>query len=429
MQYLIAILIICFLVIFHEFGHFLAAKMCGVGVTEFAVGMGPKLFGWTSKKSGTVYSVHLFPIGGFCAMRGEGDVENPEPDSFEGASVWKRMIICVMGPVFNLLLGFIAAFCLVAAIGQDYAIVTKPVSQASVQAGLMPGDRVVEYQGHKICTGRDLLVYRSLDPVNYDTVSLVVDRNGKDIPITYDAETETKYMIGINMNMEKDDLLVTGFLKDSPAKKAGLQSGDKIVKINGEDAVEFTNSKKYDGSEITVDYMRGNHLHTTSFKPVEMKISDCGFQAEARKIKHKNLLYDTAIEIRYDTILVWQSLYGLVTGRYGLSDFSSPVGVVKSMGDSAKEAAASSAAGASADVSVAATMVSFMILLTVNLGILNLLPLPALDGGHLAFYVVEAIRRKRVRPEVEARVHQIGLAVLMAFSIIIIIKDVVSIWL
>lgn len=333
--YAVAILVFLLLIIIHEFGHFIAAKLLGVRVNEFAVGFGPKLFSHQGKE--TKYSVNLIPFGGYCAMEGE-DESSEDEKAFCNKKAWKRFLIVVMGATFNLLLGLIIVAITLA---PAKAFTTTTVAQfnenaVSEQTGLMVDDRILEVDGRKIFATYDLSY--AFTNVKDGKIDITVERNG-----------------------EKK------LLKDVTFKTAEEQ-----------DITFLTVDFKVYGEKKTV----GSYIKQT-FK---MSISYCA--------------------------VVWRSLIDMIGGKFGISAVSGPVGVTVAIADAAKMNLMN--------------VLPIMALITINLGLFNLLPIPALDGGRLLFILIEMIIRKPVPQKYESVIHTVGFVVLIAFMILVAAKDILS---
>ena len=338
MGIILAILIFSFIVFFHELGHFLLAKMNGVEVNEFAVGMGPAIY--SREYKGTKYAVRIFPIGGFCAM-GEDDEATESPNNFNNKSVWARISVIAAGPVFNFILAFIFSVILTAMVGYD-----KPV--------------------------------------------------------------------------------VSGVEEGYLAAEAGIQAGDTIVKMGGKRIHLFREVSVYNqfhqGEEVAVTYRRNGEEKTVTLTPKEDK--ELGYERlgiSSSGYEKANLL--TALQYGVYVERFWinttlESLKMLVTGKVGIDQLSGPVGIVDVVDDSYKESRSYGF------MAVLAQLLYIAILISANLGVMNLLPLPALDGGRLVFLFVEAVRRKRVPPEKEGYVHLVGIACLMILMVFVMFNDI-----
>ena len=333
--YAVAVILFLILIIIHEFGHFIAAKLLGVRVNEFAVGFGPKLFKWG--KGETKYAVNLVPLGGYCAMEGEDEASGDER-AFCNKKPWRRFLIVVMGAVFNLLLGIILVA--ITLIPQERFATTTVASfmenSVSSEYGLKEGDKITHIDGRRIFTTYDLSY--AFSNVDAGTIDITVKRNGKKVNIP-DVKFASEEIDGINY--------------------------------------------------LTVDfYVEGKDKTFTSF------------------IGHT---FNTAIS---NCVVVYRSLIDLITGRYGISAMSGPVGITSVIGNVARQNLFN--------------LIPIMALITINLGLFNLLPLPALDGGRLVFILFEMIFKKPIPQKYESVVHAIGFILLFALMIIITFKDIWS---
>ena len=346
---LIALLMFGVLVAVHEFGHFFTAKLLGVQVNEFAIGMGPAL--WKRQKGETKYSLRLFPVGGFCEMEGE-DTASDNPRAFTAQPLWKRLIVLAAGSLMNFVTGFLIILLLFTQ-SQTFATpVIRDFAEGfpqSAEAGLQAGDRIVKVDGERIYTYSDISIFFSRS--NGETMDLVVDRSGEtvvldDYPLklreyTENGETVARY--GINFSME-------------PAT-FGRQLREAW----------FT----------SVDFVR----------------------------------------------LVRVSLMDLITGRASLREVSGPIGIVDTLAQVGEQ---SQTAGIAAK-----NILYFAALIAVNLAVMNLLPIPALDGGRIFFLLISTlitrITRKKVNPKYEGYIHMAGLVCLLALMVVVAFSDIVKI--
>lgn len=333
--YLVAILMFVLLIIIHELGHFIAAKISGVRVNEFGVGFGPKLI---SKKWGeTLYSVNLIPLGGFCAMEGEEE-ESKDDRAFCNKSPLKRLFIVANGAIFNLLLGLvIVAITLIPQTKFASTTVAEFREGAtSSQSGLMVGDKILEVEGRKVLTTYDLSY--AFTGVEDGSLDFVVERNGQK------------------------------------------------TKLND---VQFKTSEAQGISYVDFDfYVKGVEKNFFTFVEYTFKtaISQCK--------------------------VVWFSFIDLITGKYGISAMSGPVGITATIGSIAKENLFNT--------------LPILALITINLGIFNLFPIPALDGGRILFILIELIIRKPVPQKYEGIIHTIGFVLLFGLMILIMAKDIIT---
>ena len=337
----IAILLFGFIIFIHEFGHFFTAKLSGIRVNEFAIGMGPTLFHFT--KGETKYALRAFPIGGFCAMEGE-DEESEDDHAFNNKPVWKRILVVIMGAVMNIILGLIIMMII---LGQQPAFNSTSIAEftkgsATQAAGLQAGDVFTSIDGYKIFGDKDLSF--ALATANPAKVDIQVLRGGK------------------------------------PLEFKNVQFNTKSV--NGKNVLQL-------------DFF---------VQPIQKNIGTLIAKSAQ----------DTVSTVR----MIWYSLIGLLTGKYGFNDMAGPVGAANAIGEAAS-------IGLQQNFMAAFNNILFMMMIiTVNLGVVNLLPFPALDGGRLVFLIVEGIRRKPVNPKYEGWVNAAGFCLLIGLMVIITFSDI-----
>jgi regulator of sigma E protease len=324
--------------------------------------MGPKLFGFKMKE--TLYSVRLFPVGGFCRMADNTDEESLKYGKigFNDANVYKRLVICVAGPIMNFVLALIVMVILVSLTGISTSIVSTVSDDTPAQeAGLMPGDKIISVNGSGIHSADDLDFYKVLHPG--EEMNLVVKRNGEKINLSLVPQLVTEdgqdyYMMGVML-----------------VRKAPLLGKTTDETVKGE----------------FYEYISGGYWQMISL----VKLTAYSFKM-------------------------------LFTGGVSVNELSGPIGVtaaVDQVYDAAMEAGETRAMQV---FSVFVTMSNLMALLSANLGVINLFPLPALDGGHIIIYIAEIISRKRIPPEKEGKIHLVGFVLMMALGVFIAINDVIK---
>ena len=422
MKIIIALLVFSVIILFHELGHFLLAKRNNIAVTEFSLGMGPRLL--STEKGGTRYSLKLFPIGGSCMMVGEDD-DNTTEGSFNNASVWARISVVAAGPIFNFILAFVFAMIITSVVGYDPAKVLQ-VTEGSpaAEAGLQEGDVITEFQGRHISIGRDLDSYMNLHGLQDEEISLTYKRDGKKYNIAYTADSEERYMLGFYY-MSEGEPQVTQVMIGSAMAEAGVMPGDIIREINGVDVTDAEGLQEYlaehplNGSEVTLGMERDGKVETIVATPQMTKTVDSGFvyNIYREKTNFLGVMKYSAVEVRYWISSTIESLIMFVKGQFSVNDLSGPVGIIDVIGDSYEEAKEEGA------VMVWMQMLYWAILLSANLGVMNLLPIPALDGGRLVFLLIEAVRKKRLNPNVEGMIHFAGFMLLMLLMVFVMFND------
>lgn len=429
LKILIAIIIFSAIILIHELGHFLLAKLNGISVTEFSLGMGSRLF--SVQKGETRYSVKLLPLGGSCAMVGEDTAEEELPGSFNAAPVWGRISVVAAGPVFNFILAFILSVIIVGFVGYDPAeIVEVQQDSAASEAGLEAGDVITEYNGYHVDLAKDLYVYSYLNSLNEgDTVTLKVRRDGETKEIQYTPDVSVRYLLGFNRS-DASSMTVESLIEGMPLEAAGLQPGDTITAING---TEVADGEAYDAylqehplsdEPVEITYVRDGLDYTATITPQEYRTPVLGFSYNLgyQKANGLEVLKYGTLEVKYMIRTTLLSLKQLVTGGLGFKDLSGPVGVVDAIGTTYEESKSEGA------LMLWMNMLNMAVLLSANLGVMNLLPLPALDGGRLVFLIVEAVRRKPINREVEGMVHFAGLMLLMALMVVVMYNDILKIF-
>ena len=340
MNIVIALIIFGIIVLIHEFGHFLFAKLSGVKVVEFSVGMGPRIFSVKGKE--TKYSLKLLPLGGSCAMYGEDDDEDA-PGSFNSAPLLGRIATIAAGPIFNFILAFLVAIFIVANVGVDKPVISGFVSGLPAESsGLMAGDEIKEINGKKVDFYRNVSTYLFLN-------------QGKDIVLT--------------------------------------------VKRNGNEEKTVNISPVY--SEENSQYMIG--------------IRSSGYQKLNNPLE---IIKYSVLEVKFTISLTVESLAHLIKGKVDVGEVSGPVGIVSMIGDTVNE---------SKPYGIFVVLLSLsqmVLLLSANLGVMNLLPLPALDGGRLIFLFLEAIFRRPLNRKVEGYIHLAGFALLMLLMVFVMFNDI-----
>ena len=337
MYVVLAILLLGVLIIAHEAGHFWAARACGIEVQEFAMGMGPLLAKWKSRR-GTQFSIRLLPIGGFCQFYGE-DEEDSDPRAFNNQAVWKRMLTVASGPLMNFAVALLVIVLYMSALGLEMTVPrVGEVEPHAAEAGLMAGDTLLAVNGVDVTDVSTVLT--EISGSAGENVTLHVRRGGEELDVViapfYDEEV-ARYRVGFTFAQER-------------------------VRISLLQSIPFSVS-------YNVESVR----------------------------------------------LIVQTLKNLVFKGEGVSDVTGPVGTVYVIQEVTQQGGI--------DI-----YLELLALISVNLGVMNLLPIPGLDGSRLLFLLVEAVRRKPVKRELEGAIHGAGFILLMALMVALTYKDIMQIF-
>ncbi|RGZ01628.1 PDZ domain-containing protein [Clostridium sp. AM58-1XD] len=353
MNIVLAILVFGLIVLIHEFGHFLLAKMNGIGVVEFSIGMGPRIV--SIQKGETRYSIKALPFGGSCMMLGEDENES-DPKAFNNKPVWGRISVIFAGPFFNFVLAFLFAMVITVNIGRDtpyvYGVTEGlPASQTDIRQG----DKIVKMNNQKISTYRDVLLY-------------TMSHAGEEITVTYQRAADGDW-------------------------KSGGRYEEKTAVL------------KPEYSEEQNSYVIGLQFYNAYEKPKGIG----------------EVLTFSAYEIDYCIRSTFESLKMLFSRQVAVGEaVAGPVKIVSMIGGSV---------GESREIGVPTMLLTlsyWCLILSASLGIMNLLPIPALDGGRLVFLFIELIRGKPIDREKEGMVHMAGLACLMVLMVFVLFNDIRS---
>ncbi len=432
MSIVVALIVFGILIFIHELGHMLLAKKNKIGVIEFSIGFGPRIFSFD--KGGTKYSLKLIPFGGACQMEGEMD-ESEAENAFNNRSIWARFSVVAAGPIFNLLLALILSIMVIGLAGYDPAVITYvEEGSAAAEAGLKAGDRITEYNGTNVLFGREVYLEEYLDPVDSDDpIKLEYERNGERYTTVVTPKYHEQYYIGMTYSNQGQYPEIISVTAGGALEEAGTLPGDKIRSINGmefETAAEFTeylDANPLGDAPVDLILDRNGELIAVTVTAKKSGSYVTGFQYNLYRIDAESALKTLKYsfrELKYQIGSVYKSLKMLFVGQLGMDALSGPVGIVDMVGTVVKESQSDEADMATNVYYVFLNVANLTMMLSVSLGIMNLLPLPALDGGRLIFILIEAVRGKPLDKEKENVVHFIGFALLMILMVVVLFNDV-----
>jgi len=411
------------LVFIHELGHFILAKLVGIRVERFSLGFPPRIFG---KKIGdTDYCVSWIPLGGYVKMAGmideslDKDSIKGEPWEFMSKPIYQRFLVILAGPVMNILLAIVVFGAIAFFLGFKEPLgvsIGKIASQNIVNmTKLQPGDMIISINDQPIKTWSEAESFIQTK----NEIKVTVDREGQ----TY----TTSFAAALLDSVEKFYPAVIGSLQDdSPANAAGLQIGDRIVAINGNPIKTWTDLTEVihasPEQKLVIEWERNGQLSSAEIIPRRQKMQgkDIGLIGIGYPVQEKDItIFQAAIYgVTYCwriTGLIGQSIKMIISGEQKIKEaFAGPIMIAKLAKESAREGESN--------------FIAFIAFLSLNLGLLNLLPIPVLDGGHIVFLAIEAVIRRPISPKIKIVVQQIGMVLIIALMLFVIVNDIRRVW-
>lgn len=422
MNILIAVLALSIIILIHELGHFIAAKAVGIRVLEFALFMGPKLFSF--ERNGTTYSIRAIPIGGFISMEGE-EKEVDSETSYSGMPAWKKIIAVAAGPTANFIFALLILFILFLSSG--YALDTNTVLDANgpaYQVGMRDGDKLVSIDGRRVYDPLDLtiLLYTS----DNTPIDLIYESDGEKITVPVVPEMAGGIRYKINFFPLEESNIVGELSDESNGYLAGLRVGDKIVKINGidvADRVEIDNvMQTTNGGDIEIDVLRNGEDLSLAFASVKMEDPEyynLGIYYSGSKTNIWTA-FKHSVKFSLSTLrAVLMSITWVITGAVKFSEMMGPVGIVTTIGETLKQ---------DSFRLFIINLANMMAFISLNLGLMNLIPFPALDGSKIVIHTIEGIRRKPFPMEKTAWITIAGFVLLMALLLFATFNDIVRLF-
>ncbi len=428
MTTLLAFLFVLGVLIFvHELGHFMMARRVGVRVLKFSLGFGPRLVGFT--RGDTEYVISAIPLGGYVKMAGENpdDPRSGRDDEFLSKSKWERFQILIMGPLMNLILAVVVTAGVLMNGAEIPAFQSKPPVVGQVapdspaeKAGLLPGDRIVSVAGREVNTWEQFFIGVGTR-AGRETV-LTVLRDGKQFSVSATPTPQTRFEVGDIGVVPDTHPHVGGLIAGLPAEKAGLQVGDVILKI--------------DGTNIAFPTQLVDALATKANTPVTLTIARGGVEQEVRVTPEDNGgrgriginigedvtriqpgpidAIGMSIKRNYESAgLIFMTIGQLITRETSTRQLMGPLAIAQLSGESAQQGW----------VPLFALMAS----ISLNLGLLNLLPIPVLDGGHIFIMALESLARRDFSLKVKEKMFLAGFAVLLMLMVTVIYNDLTRI--
>jgi regulator of sigma E protease len=418
------------LVLLHEWGHFVAAKLCGVRVDVFSIGFGPRLFG--TKRGDTDYRVSAFPLGGYVRMAGDNPVEERTGADYEFLSRprWQRFLIAVAGPIVNISFAFLIFWGIYAAVGMPYDtslrqpadVVAVPVDSVAA-SGIQPGDRILQVNGVPTPNWEKVLSEVD-DPKPGTSYKLSISRNGapETLNVSVPANATPYDLVGYPSMPAVVDEVGDG----TPASKGGIKPGDRIVAMNGTPVVTWLQLlgqvRSSGGRPIEFIVERDGNRISLVIAPAQAPTPDgqttfqIGITEKSPEAYERQGIITSIKDAGAETYMYGHLIIGLVggllTGKFSMHDLAGPVGIVKISGEAAKRGPV--------------TLFQWMAYISLDLGLLNLLPIPILDGGHVLMLAIEGLIRRDLSISVKERFVQVGLVFLLGLFAFVMYSDILK---
>jgi regulator of sigma E protease len=424
------IVVLGIMIVVHELGHFLAAKLFGVRVEVFSVGFGKRLFGF--RRGDTDYRLSAIPLGGYVKMSGEnpGDERTGDAGEFSAHPRWQRFFIAVAGPAANILLAIVlltAVFMVhyVRPYHLDQPAVLSHVLEESPaeHAGLQPGDRILRLENMRNPTWEDVELKVLLSP-NLP-LSLDVERNGEVIALTVTPTSRDPQQIPVVGWLPDQPNTITYADPDRPAYRAGIRPGDELVGLDGRPVrtmLAVQNYLQQHGAQpVEVAVVRdGKELH---FTVTPEAIEESGHTVyrlgvASQPVRVERLAFAAAFQKSLETnrrysLLIFELVGKMIRGQVSMKQIEGPIGIARISGQAAR-------------MDGWIPLLMLMALISLNLGIFNLFPIPILDGGVILLLLIESVMRRDISMQVKERIYQFSFLFLILFAGVVIYNDVVK---
>lgn len=432
MQFLIYLaavaLVLGVLVFVHEFGHYAVAKLCGVRVEVFSLGFGKRLWGF--RRGDTDYRISLLPLGGYVKMAGENPMEERtgDPGEFTSHPRWQRFLIAIAGPTMNIILA-IVVLAIIFMVHFEYPTYWKkntPVAwvepnSPAAAAGILPGDRILKIENITNPTWEQIIYRVALNP--NQPVDVLLQRGGKPIPITLTPKASGPEQVGTAGLVPEGPVLVSSTEDKTPAEAAGMQHGDQLLSVNGHpvhSVLQFSEGvQQTRDAPIDVTVLRAGQQLTFHLVP-QLLSDDAGTQRwriganlieakEVGKLPPGHAFARSLDECKTNSLLIFELVGKMLQHKVSIRQMSGPIGITKLSGEAAKEGFL--------------PLMGLMALISLNLAVFNLLPIPILDGGLMLMLVIEGTMRRDIKQEIKERVYQVAFVFLLIFAAVVIYND------
>jgi len=419
------VIVLGFLIFAHEAGHFFVAKLFRVRVLVFSFGFGKRLFGF--RRGPTDYRVSLIPLGGYVRMAGDTPEENQpaNPDEFLSKPRWQRFLILLAGPFMNLLIAVAFVAGLLLAIGTETAktgtiISSVTPNKPAAKAGLQRGDQLVAIDGEPMKNFDDVRMVISMHAGSRLRIDYVRDGVRRTTSLVPERENTDLGPVGKAGIAPYEPTVIGRVVPDTPAARAGLREGDRILTANGQPASEYVQFADVVAAvkeaPVALEVQRGNSRFRTTLAsgPLVPGQGYRGFGPPS-EVRHYTLGSAVAESLRQNYKMLgfaFTTLSRMVRGEGSVKELSGPLSIARISGEMLRRGWVE--------------VISLMAMISLQLGIMNLLPIPVLDGGHIMIVLIEGVVRRELSLRVKERIQQVGFAVLAALMIVVLYNDVIT---
>jgi regulator of sigma E protease len=423
--------ILGFMILIHEFGHYAAAKLLGVRVEVFSIGFGKRLFGF--RRGDTDYRIAAIPLGGYVKMSGENpmDERTDDPGEFMSHPRWHRFIIAIAGPAMNILFAVGLLTCVYMVRYEYPAVLDEPAvigwvvqDTPAAKAGIQVGDRIVRIDGIENPTWEQVIPREALNP--NQPLDVTIERGGQTITKTIVPEPFGPNQMGsAGWAPKEPSFPITDLEPGMPAEKAGMKLGDEIVSVDGQpiagleamiESLKRTKDKPIqitvmrDGKPLTftvqpvLSNLKGDERYRVGVASAPMKVSSLPLAAAFRRSVEQN---------KQGSLLILELVQKMVQRKISIRSIEGPIGIGRAAGQAASRKGWTPLLELTAGISL-------------NLGIFNLLPIPIMDGGVILLLFVESLIRRDINLRIKERIYQAAFVFLVLFAVMVIYNDVVK---
>ena len=418
------------MILVHEFGHYAAAKWFGVRVDVFSIGFGKRLTGF--RRGGTDYRISALPLGGYVKMAGENPLESRSgaADEFMSHPRWQRFVIAIAGPAMNIILAVVLLTGVFMVHYEHPVYLDQPAvvgwvleNSPAAKSGITQGDRIVRIEGQQDPTWEDVLLKVAIS--SKGPIDVAIQRGNQILEKQVQPEIDGSDPYGAVGWLPDQPITVTELEPNMPAAQAGLKLGDEIVAVNGTSMRSLLSVIHYlrqNGSK-PVDVTAVRNGQQLSFKITPVQTDDdgqknyrLGFQSrpvQIDKLPFAQALNRSLEENRRYSLLIVDLVRKLVQHKASIKQMEGPIGIARASGDAARQPGWT-------------PLLSLMAMISLNLGIFNLLPIPILDGGIILLLIIEGVLRREIKPRIKERIYQTAFVFLILFAAVVIYNDLMK---